>query len=107
MDLENVICIIIKNLVNVAMRSDAWFYIIFMYLYNKNVLKYAQILVISGRFMIFHIEGHSNNYEIFENFGTMLVSMMCRLLPANKKQDLTQSSLFAQLTQLGTDHSVV
>ena len=60
MDLENVICIITKNLVNVAMRSDAWFYNIFMYLYNKNILKYAQILVTSGRFMIFHIEGHSN-----------------------------------------------
>ena len=61
--LRNLIYIITKNLVNVAMRSDAWFYIIFMYLYNKNVLKYAQILVTSGRFMIFHIEGHSNIYS--------------------------------------------
>ena len=34
------------------------------------------------------------------------VSMMCRLLPANKKQDLTQSSLFAQLTQLGSPYLV-
>ena len=35
---------------------------IFMYLYNKNILEYAQILVArgaSGRFIIFHIEGHS------------------------------------------------
>ena len=59
LDLENVICIITKNLVNVAMRSDAWFYNIFMYLYNKNILKYAKILITSGRFMIFHIEGYS------------------------------------------------
>ena len=29
------------------------------YLYNKNILKYAQILVTSDRCMIFHIEGHS------------------------------------------------
>ena len=41
--MEDVICIIIKNLVNVAMRSDAWFYNIFMYLHNKNILEYAQI----------------------------------------------------------------
>ena len=52
--------IITKNLVNVAMSTDAWFYSIFMYLYNKNNLEYAQILVTSGRFMIFLIEGHSN-----------------------------------------------
>ena len=64
MDLENVICIITKNLVNVAMRLDAWLYNIFMYLYNKNILKYAKILVTSGRFMIFHIEGYSNTYTI-------------------------------------------
>ena len=29
-------------------------------MYDKNILKYAQILVTNGRFMIFHIEGHSN-----------------------------------------------
>ena len=63
LDLENVICIITKNLVNVAMCSDAWFYNIFMYLYNKNILKYAQILVTSGRFMIFHIEGYSTKSD--------------------------------------------
>ena len=62
LDLENVIHIIIKNLVYVAMRTDAWFYNIFMYLYDKNILKYAHILVTRGRFMIFHIEGYSINY---------------------------------------------
>ena len=36
------------------------FTIFFMYLNNKNILEYAQILVTSGRFMIYHIEGHSN-----------------------------------------------
>ena len=62
LDLENVIHIIIKNLVYVAMRTDAWFYNIFMYLDNKNILEYAQ-MVTSGRFMIFHIEGHSSNFN--------------------------------------------
>ena len=37
------------------------FYNIFMYLNNKNILQYAQILGTSGRFIIFHIEGHSNS----------------------------------------------
>ena len=41
------------------MRTNAWFYNIFMYLYYKNILEYAHILVNSGRFMIFHIEGYS------------------------------------------------
>ena len=45
------------------MRNGDAFYNIFKYLYNKNILKYAQILVISGRFMIFHIEGHSNRHR--------------------------------------------
>ena len=64
MDLENVICIITKNLVNVAMRSDAWFYNIFMYLYNKNILKYAQIVETNSNSRIPDIEGHSSMYSI-------------------------------------------
>ena len=36
--------------------------LIYTYLHNKNILEYALLLVDSGRFMIFHIEGHSNNY---------------------------------------------
>ena len=31
---------------------------------RPNILKYGQILVTSGRFMIFDIEGHSNIYSI-------------------------------------------
>ena len=34
-----------------------------MFLRNKNILEYAQISVTSGRFMIFHIEGHSTVYN--------------------------------------------
>ena len=30
-----------------------------MYLQNKNILEYAQILLTGGKFMIFDIEGHS------------------------------------------------
>ena len=44
------------------MRTDARFYNISMYLYNKNILEYSKILVTSGRFIIFHIEGYSNKY---------------------------------------------
>ena len=44
------------------MRTDAWFYNIFMNLYDQNILESAQILVISGRFMIFQIEGYSKIY---------------------------------------------
>ena len=33
-----------------------------IYLHNKNVLNYGLLLVGSGRFMIFHIEGHSTIY---------------------------------------------
>ena len=34
---------------------------------NKDILEYAQILVTSGRFMIFHIEGHFNKYRTLWN----------------------------------------
>ena len=30
--------------------------------FNKNILEYAQILITSGRYIIFHIEGHSNEH---------------------------------------------
>ena len=33
-----------------------------LYLYNKNILESVQILVTSGRFMIFHILGQSIRY---------------------------------------------
>ena len=59
-NLENVT----NNLVNVAMRTDVRFCDIFMFLRNKNILEYAQISVTSGRFMIFHIEGHSTVYSL-------------------------------------------
>ena len=36
-----------KNLVNVAMRMEEAFYNISIYLYNKNVLDYAQIAQIA------------------------------------------------------------
>ena len=62
MDLENVIYIIAKNLVNVAMRTDAWFYNIFMYLNNKNILEYAQIVVTRPNSRILNIDGHSSVY---------------------------------------------
>ena len=39
---------------------------IFLCMYNKFFFKYAQILVTSGRFMIFHIEGHSIIYQTYE-----------------------------------------
>ena len=44
-----------------CVRSDARFYDIYMYFYNKSILKYVQ-MVNSGRFTIFHVEGHSSMY---------------------------------------------
>ena len=59
---KNFICILAKNLVNIAMRMDEAFYYLFMYLYNENVLEYAQIARSWPKSMIRDIEGLSNNY---------------------------------------------
>ena len=45
------------------MRMDEAFYNLFMYLYNKNVLEYAQIARSGPKSMIRNIEGHSIIYE--------------------------------------------
>ena len=52
-----------KNLVNVGMRTDEAFYNISMYLYNKNVLEYAQIARSGPKSMIRNIEGSSSTYN--------------------------------------------
>ena len=49
----------IKNLFNVAMRMEAAFYNIYMYLHNKNVLEYAQIARSEPKSMILNFEGRS------------------------------------------------
>ena len=49
-----------KNLVKAAVRMKEAFYNIYMYLYNKNVLGYAQIARSGPKSMIRNIEGHSN-----------------------------------------------
>ena len=58
-ELENVICIFTKNLVNVAMRMEEAFYNISMYLYDKNVLEYAQMPRSGPKSIIRNIEGRS------------------------------------------------
>ena len=57
-NLENVICIFTKNLVNVAMKMEA-FYNISMHLDNKNVIENAQIARSGPKSMILTIEGSS------------------------------------------------
>ena len=42
------------------MRMEEAFYNIFMYLYNKNLLEYAQIAQSGPKYMIRDIEGLSN-----------------------------------------------
>ena len=64
-NLKNVISIFTKNLVNVAMRMDEAFYNLFMYLYNKNVLEYAQIAQSGLKSMILDIEGLSISYAYY------------------------------------------
>ena len=44
------------------MRMEEAFYNIYMYLYNKNVLEYAQIARSGPKYMIRDIEGLSNMY---------------------------------------------
>ena len=60
--MKNVISLFTKNLVNVAMRTAEAFYNIFMYLYNKNILKYGQIARNGTESMIPDTEGRSNSY---------------------------------------------
>ena len=61
-----------KNLVNVAMRMEEAFYNISMYLYNKNVLEYAQIARSGPKSMIRNIEGSSTLYlmSVHRSIGT-------------------------------------
>ena len=33
-------------------------------LHNENIIDYSQILVTGGKFMIFDIEGHPNNFQM-------------------------------------------
>ena len=66
------------------------FTIFFIYLYNKIILEYAQILVTSGRFMIFHIEGHSN-IQLFTqmiNFYIELIFLLFYCQFSNSKMPL-------------------
>ena len=58
--MKNVISFFAKNLVSVAMRTAEAFYNIFMYLYNKNILKYGQIVRNGTESMIPDTEGRSN-----------------------------------------------
>ena len=47
------------------MRTAEAFYNIFMYLYNKNILEYAQIARSGPKSMFPNIEGPSNKYKIY------------------------------------------
>ena len=62
MDLENFICNFETKLVNVAMRTAEAFYNIFMNLYNKNILKYVEIVGSKPKSLILNIEGRSRVY---------------------------------------------
>ena len=57
LNLENVIYIFAYNFANVGMKPEVRFYNIFMHLYNKIILEYAQS---ESKSMILIIEGHSN-----------------------------------------------
>ena len=49
------------------MRMEEAFYNIYMYLYNKNVLEYAQIARSGPKSMICNIEGSSNKLDLSRN----------------------------------------
>ena len=63
LDLENVICISAKILSMMELRMKGPFFEISMYLFNKNILEYAQISRSGLKSMILDIEGHSRGYE--------------------------------------------
>ena len=54
--------IFVTNLVNIGKKLESKLQYFDIYLHNKNILEYALLLVHSGRFMIFHIEGSSIAY---------------------------------------------
>ena len=56
------------------MRTDEAFYNIFMYLYNKNVLEYAQIARNETESKIPYIEGCSN---IHQTAAFLQISLKC------------------------------
>ena len=60
--MENVIYIFTYNFANyVGMKPEVRLYNnMFMYLYNKNILEYAQIARSEPKYMIRNIEGRSN-----------------------------------------------
>ena len=62
--MKNVISLFTKNLVNVAKKTAEAFHNIFMYLYNKNIIEYAQIARNGPKAMIIDIEGHSSFYPL-------------------------------------------
>ena len=49
------------------MRMEEAFYNIYMYLYNKNVLEYAQIARSGPKSMIRNIEGSSKNHPMYKS----------------------------------------
>ena len=52
------------------MRMEEAFYNIYMYLYNKNVLEYAQIARSGPKSMIRNIEGRSTKYRNYKTIFT-------------------------------------
>ena len=66
LDLENVIYIFAYHFAKVGMKPEVPFYNIFMYLYNKNILEYAEIVGSEPKSMILNIEGHANLYSVYE-----------------------------------------
>ena len=76
MDLENVIYIFAYHFANVGMKPEVPFYNIFMYLYNKNILEYAQIAQSEPKSMIHNIKGRPKN--IFFRRSTHVDHKCCK-----------------------------
>ena len=60
--MQDVICIFTINLVNVGMREEEVFYNTPLYLYNKDVLEYAEIARNETESKIPYIEGCSTTH---------------------------------------------
>ena len=70
-----------------------------LYLHNK-ILQYAKLLVRSGRFMIFHIEGSSSMYQITDNI--IIVYTRVQLMPLLDYYQFTITLLFFTLVNIVT-----
>ena len=77
-----------KNSVKVIRRNLERVYSIFMYLYNKNVLEYGELVVTDANSRILNIEGQSSIYA-FELLSCLLTRQLSFIIISDFSDLLT------------------